>query len=252
MKRFWQVDSEIKVTYWSSEPHYQDGYELLQELTDDPRVSWYARSGNFKFDLLKLINPADPTTVMFTDDSVLIRPFSMDTDEFRWFLFDSNAACFSMRLSPSVTHCFATDEPSPPPEISLGSFDWTGRTGDWGYPMSVEGHIFRTNDLLPLIMSKNFTNPCILEAVLAADPIRKPLMYCCEQSSMINIPLNKVAWGWNNPHGDVSAEWLNNEFLSGKRIDMEPYVGYKNTACHVVLPVVLISPRPEPPRNDLS
>jgi hypothetical protein len=224
IKRNMGVDVSIMYSY--SSEWYMSGYERLI----GGGYNW-VRVIDFKLELLNLVK--DEFTLFFTDDSVVTRKFSLR--DMRYFANDFRAVCYSMRLSPTVRYCFAEDKESNVPEIDgNGRFSWKGLDGDWGYPMSVEGHVFRTKDILPLLRVLEYSNPCELEALLAVSPISKPYMYCGDKSSMINIPLNQVQTGWKNRCGDTGVEYLNKMFLDGYRIDLGPLLDYPNTACHVL------------------
>ena len=111
-------------------------------------------------------------------------------------------------------------------------FKWQGLQGDYGYPNSLDGHFFRTNEMLPLIRAISFTNPNSFESSLAFYPLNKPKMICFEESIVVNNPVNKVQTNNPNFHGDVSAEFLNDKFLEGYIIDLYDFKGFKNISCH--------------------
>ena len=112
-------------------------------------------------------------------------------------------------------------------------WQWRGAPGDWAYPMSLDGHIFRTEDVLPLIQAERFDNPNLLETRLAKHPIDKPLMTCLDEHVVVNIPLNRVQNVYHNRCGDDwTAERLNELFLAGKAIDTRHFDGMQNRSAH--------------------
>jgi hypothetical protein len=44
----------------------------------------------------------------------------------------------------------------------------------------------------------------------------------------------------NNVHGKITAEYLNEQFLFGKIIDLTPFEGFENISCHQELPINFI------------
>ena len=60
---------------------------------------------------------------------------------------------------------------TPPPATT---WHWMGMEGDWGYPMSLDGHIFRTAEIAPLLEHLDYRNPNVLEAALARRPLTLP------------------------------------------------------------------------------
>jgi len=59
-----------------------------------------------------------------------------------------------------------------------------------------------------------------------------PLIICYDKSKIINNPINRVQFASINRCGNISADYLNDKFLEGYRIDIEPFVGLDNTAVH--------------------
>jgi hypothetical protein len=76
---------------------------------------------------------------------------------------------------------------------------------------------------------------------MASNPLPLPKMICYDKSIIMNLPLNRVQDFNNNIHGDISEDYLNEQFLDGKRIDLEPIIGLENVSCHQEIPINLIS-----------
>jgi hypothetical protein len=111
-------------------------------------------------------------------------------------------------------------------------FTWVGADGDYGYPMSLDGHIFRTEDIALYLKDGDYSNPNLLESIMAGSPIKRQKMICYNQSVIMNNPLNKVQTLNNNIHGNITAEVLNNKWLNGERIKLDTFVGFNNISCH--------------------
>jgi hypothetical protein len=63
-------------------------------------------------------------------------------------------------------------------------------------------------------------------------------MYCYKTSKLLNIPANKVQTEIPNRVGSIiTAEDLNDNYLSGLVIDIEKYASYQNNAPHIELPI---------------
>jgi hypothetical protein len=163
-------------------------------------------------------------------------PFSLECEEFKEFESRDDVLCLSLRLHPKLPYCYVTDKEQKIPKIEDGVFDWTGANGDYGYPMSLDGHIFRTEDILPLLKIEKYANPNELEAWLSGYEFKffkkRPCMVCCEKSPVMNVPLNQVHEGWVNRHGRFPAKYLNDNFLKGFVISMDEIRGFKNKSCH--------------------
>jgi hypothetical protein len=140
-----------------------------------------------------------------------------------------------------MDYCYTLNRKQTPPKMQPGNiWNWRLSDADYGYPMSLDGHIFRTADILPLLETLDYHDPNSLEAALARHPINRPMMMCFDKSVIVNNPINRVQDTIKNRHGDISAEWLNEQFLAGKRIDLTPFIGIEPKACHMELPITMI------------
>jgi hypothetical protein len=124
-----------------------------------------------------------------------------------------------------------------PTFIKPGVWECKDILNDWHYRMSLDGHIFKTSDIYPLIHNLSYNDPNSLEAALDQNPIRKPLMACLPESVILNIPWNRVQEYNNNRHGGVGANFLNSQYLTGKRISLKSIIGIKNMAAHQEVPL---------------
>jgi hypothetical protein len=68
--------------------------------------------------------------------------------------------------------------------------------------------------------------------MMASRPLPKPYMIFYDKSPVMNIPANKVQTFNNNVFGDISAEFLNEKFLSNQKISMYNIQGIPNISCH--------------------
>ena len=120
------------------------------------------------------------------------------------------------------------------------SFKWLHESGDYGYPMSLDGHFFRTPEITALTKAIDFKNPNSYESMLSRYPFNRPRLICYEKSPIINNPINKVQIFNQNIHGNISAEYLNNKFLENYIIDLYDFEGFNNYSCHQEIDVNLI------------
>lgn len=225
MKKNW-INTNIKVLYTFSDSLYQKGYEQL--ITKYPNIS-FIKEKNFRSDLLGLVDTQDKWTVFLVDDIVFKNTFSFNNK------LPDDVLCLSLRLHPYLTYCYAANIPMKP--IGKTEWNWKGLSGDYGYPMSLDGHIFRTEDIYPLLKTLPYKNPNSLETILAVCPINRPKMMCLEKSIIINNPCNKVQTNNPNRFGNISAEFLNEKYLKGYVIDLDPFQGIEMESCHKELPI---------------
>ena len=93
------------------------------------------------------------------------------------------------------------------------SWDWSVHYMDFGYPLSVDGHIFRTKEISKLTKKVSFENPNTYEAALQMfSNFPKSKMWAYKESVLVNSPTNVVQEVYPNRKGEkhgVSAEELN-------------------------------------------
>ena len=90
--------------------------------------------------------------------------------------------------------------------------------GDWGYPFSVDGHIYNKKIVIELLKKYIFTNPNTLEAYIVGSVQRSRYFEegrCFLEPKMQTFPINIVQSVVNNVSQNVSVESLNQRYLSG-------------------------------------
>lgn len=217
------------IIYKATGYEFAEGYQQLKRTY--PQCHWVPQS-NFRLDVMNLL--CAETTAFLTDDDVFIDHYRHGTDEYNEFTRNGQVACLSLRLHPGVTYSYTKDIELTPPAFTPGKmrmFTWKGRQSYWGYPMSLDGHIFKTEDLKAVMSAIDFNSPNELEGMMAADPIDRPMMICFDKPKIINIPLNLV----NDTVKNRSMEWdvskINDMFLNGRRLQID--VPDNLNSCHV-------------------
>lgn len=163
----------------------------------------------------------DPLVAFVTDDCVFYRPVP---DTIGAWMKDREVLCFSLRLGANVDTCYPTGEHVsewPGPE-----WRWQGAPGDFGYPGSVDGHVFRRSDLREMLDGVYLDNPTALEVILndRCASLGRPLMCSGPVSSLVSVPVNRVSSQSGVRHGETypaDASYLNEMFQHGARIDLE-------------------------------
>lgn len=211
-----------------------DGFEGAYRSCIDRHASWvrFIRETAFRADVDRLI-PDEGIVCFFTDDDIL-HDVAKVVDMVHEFRAEQTLA-FSLRLGMNTTRCYPHDRDQNTPvflvERAPGhvvSWSWPGADGDFGYPLSLDGHAFRATDIRHLIGNRDFTNPNQLEDVLAhrapelADLL--PRMASYSHSVLTGIPVNRVNTTHPNRVSDqdsMSAATLNSRYLSGERIILD-------------------------------
>ena len=230
----------IKVIYLCTDDQYEKGYRKLFEMKYS-NVE-YIRESNFKQNVIETIDKNKKYTVFFVDDNIFKNPFDFFDEQMEIFNNDKEILCRSLRLHKNISICYPEGKrPINQPVFSdNNTFYWMGEQGDYGYPMSLDGHIFRTEQIYPYVVNLHYTNPNTMEGMWASRPMRQPKMICYDKSIIVNNPCNKVQTVNGNIHGNVNTIDLNNNFLEGKIISMKNIDGIENISCHQEIEIIYI------------
>ena len=212
-------DSMTSLVTWTNERHALS-YEIADQEGACPNM-WRDTVWGFEKFVRSFVAKHE-RVVFHTDDDVFFRRAS---------IFD---VCYSVppnewppssfRLGKNTTHCHPLDCEQEPP----AHFPWRWREaqGDFGYPLCLNGTVYRSADLLPLLDGWHFANPTELEAGLAYQAelfqpewMTAPLHSCC-----VSLPHNRVSSSsgcrtGSNP--DWQPDRLCEMFLYGWRIDLD-------------------------------
>lgn len=225
----------INVLYKTSNEDFKKAYELLKTKFSD--INWVEEI-NFKEQTINLLNSNFEHTCFFTDDDIIYN--SACENDIIQALKNEDIFCFSLRLGKNVNFCYTMNcddilIPKGEDERFVW-WDWTKHYADFGYPLSVDGHIFRTKEIKKLVKAVSFSNPNTLEANLQVfDNFPKELMVSYLQNSLVNSPNNIVQTTYPNKKGErfaLSTKELNDIYLDNKIIDYE-IIDFSNIkGCH--------------------
>lgn len=171
-----------------------------------------------------------------TDDAVFTR--KIDENKIKNVLAaNPGITSFSLRMGLHLDYCYplSSSQRVPDGQIFDGVFVWdfTKAEHDWGYPLSVDGHVFRSNDALQMLHAIPFKSPNTLEAnlqVLKGQIL--PVMCCFLKSCYMNVPINVVQGEYQNRCGTVSAEEMHKKYETGHRFDTKSSLNFLNASVH--------------------
>lgn len=232
-------ETQINVLYDFTDTEFYESYEILKEQCDE-NIKFITDNefGSFKQTVLNTLDPKKDLTMFLCDDIVFTNDWSVSDKEIQILEKNNSIIATSLRLWEGIDFCYAARLSSPAPKLENGIWNWTTSVGDWGYPMSVDGNIYKTEFILSKINEVAFKTPNELEAVLAITADRSKPNYCCyvTEPKLFNIPANIVQTTFQNKHGNIkTANQLNYLFLNGKRLDDNFYYGKKFNTVHVEL-----------------
>ena len=227
----WQEEAKVSVIWTYQDAKYLAGYNrLFHEHSDISFIS--QKDKDFKQVVTGSIDQFLPYTVQFVDDIIFINPFTLNCSEFEAFSKEEETTCLSLRMHPKIIYCYMLDIWTTPPKMDSGKWAWKNLPGDWGYPHSADGHIFRSKDTQACFFDSQYSNPNELEDRMLKTITYRPYARCFEKAKIINIPSNSVGKNIYNRRGDISAEFLNDQYLNGRKINIEAFSGRNFNGVH--------------------
>jgi len=238
--RYAPYEGPIHVIYKASSEPYAQAYRSLGA---NSRTRLIPESDNFRSDTLEAIDPDVEYTVFHTDDDVFFRAPPAEP------VLPEGFAGFSLRLGNNTTYCYPLNRAQRVPETldvePFIAWDWTRADGDFSYPLSLDGHVLRTDLVLRILERCRFSNPNELERELNFRRHLLPLlMLGFRDSCVVSIPMNIVSETHRNRSGQIAeytVDALNARYLSGERIDLERMDFSRVRAAHEEIPVVFAS-----------
>ena len=148
--------TSVCVLYTTTSERHREAYAMLAEMYRT--VEWVDES-SFRADLIRIVGtePLEHLTVFHTDDDVFFRAFSPP-------VLRDDEVCFSLRLGVNIVYCYPLDIPERAKGASLdGSrlrWSWRGQgPGSFAYPLSLNGHVFRTTDVAAMARRGHVRKP---------------------------------------------------------------------------------------------
>lgn len=227
---------DLTVIYLASSEKFKSGYELI--IPAFPNVKFIEQGEDFKVDVLQLLTDST-LTCFFTDDDIIYKPITGE-DIIKSMAEDDDLFCFSLRMGQNVKFCYTLNVDNVLHNYEdhgrMIKWDWTVHYCDFGYPLSVDGHVFRTKEIAKMIRKVAFKNPNELEINLQIfDNFPKAKMASYKESTLVNTPnniVNDVVPNRNAQTFGISAHELNKRLLAGEFIDLEQMDFSKVIGCH--------------------
>ena len=226
---------------------YDDDHQAgLNELRDLFPSIVFIKETDFKKHVTDFLSSGSDLCAFLTDDIVF--KDDVDISQISGIMTNNeNVLTFSLRLGLHIRDCYAlsSEQPVPmgnvyPPNLFV--WDWRNAKMDWGYPLSVDGHVFRRKQALAWFATLEYSHPNSFEEVMQVRrqlPDIPLLAVSFVTSRLVNLPINRVQDTHTNRCGDISSDTLLAVWNEGKKIDISKFHQLLNTGVHQELEITL-------------
>jgi hypothetical protein len=235
---------DITVLYTATTSDFEDGYKIAQGyFPAAERVNW-VKQDDFQKDTLRIVENSQEYICFFTDDDIMYRSVETSVESIT-NLFEKQPKIFTLSLrlgGNTYVQNIWTGQPCQLPEKTAVIneyviWKWGDMSpwGNFGYPFSVDGHIFRSADVLKIISQYEFETPNALEGRgMAFLEDMQHLMASYTHSCLVNTPLNIVGSSENcsGVHYGLSLDEFNTKYLNREVPDFEAMDFSDITASH--------------------
>lgn len=235
---FEQIDMPIFifVIYKASNIRYYEAYKWLIKRYGTCVTFIKQEENNFKELLIQSLSFIMTDKMIFlVDDNVIINPIIISCV----LEHDASQYVLSLRLGKCLNKCYTMQKPQSVPSLikynnDLFLWHWNIGEHDWRYPLSVDGHIFNTQEIKDIIKSIEFKAPNSLEGAMQI--YNKQFLnrngLCFEFPKLVNIPINKVQTENNNICGSVHQDYLLDKWEQSYEIDTTNIYGMRPESAH--------------------
>jgi len=191
---------------------------------------------SFKSCLVHTVSGFSSGKVFFLVDDIL---FTEMVDYQFLSSLDLAETIFSLRMGEHLTYSYVLASKQPLPkslEFKKDYLTWKWREGlfDWGYPLSVDGHIFSIPEVLLWSIHLKYSSPSSFEGSLQR--LRSIYLFkrgmSFRKSRLVNIPANRVQSEVDNFHGLVHQDDLLQKWNDQLAINHSKFIGWNNYSVH--------------------
>lgn len=216
------IPYKATILYTYSDDFYKKGYDIILDLYKNKFN--FVKESNFKQDVLRSLNKNNKYFTSLGDDTLIIGKIEL-TKEFEIFNRDVSILAINYRMGPNIEVVFEGDPTQNLPNFTSEMvWNWQVAKKNWHTSMAMMGQFYRMSDMIDYLPTLGFNNPTSLEGCMNGKPFNnKPFMVCFEESKIIELVVNRVQTvSLTNRFGNITTGFLNEVWLAGKRIKIEP------------------------------
>jgi hypothetical protein len=230
-------DCEIVVIYkCSSEAHKHAYMEVVDIFGERVRFIEQDKYAGFKDCMEQTLLSLSKGKLFFLVDDIV---FTEVVDYHFLASLNLSDTVFSLRMGEHLDYSYVVNSGQPLPRglaVEDGYLRWKWQEGklDWGYPLSVDGHIFSSAEVLLWVKFFEFSSPSSFENAIQKlkDVYSGKMGMSFRKSRIVNIPANKVQHEVDNLHGKIHQDDLLQQWCEGKAIDHARFRGWVNHSVH--------------------
>lgn len=236
----------LHVLYRASSERFEAAYLKVVGLFAGRPVD-FQREASFRDDLIGCLEKLKSEKLFFLVDDIVFVD-AVDVHDFAQF--DTEQFVPSLRLGTNLRRCYTARCVQRLPRFLDGVIEgddkacWRWRDGewDWGYALSVDGHLFSTLEISVIAKVVEFSAPNSFESALQSfhSCFKDRYGVCYTRAKVVNIPCNKVQRENANAAGDVDPDLLLDQWERGLQIDYRRLYGIVNESAHQEIPLVLV------------
>tara|TARA_Y100000296_G_scaffold57589_1_gene66109 strand:- start:1898 stop:2704 length:807 start_codon:yes stop_codon:yes gene_type:complete len=232
-------ESNENIVIHNNSEEFEQAHSTVQQ--EHPEVEFIKQGSSLFFDIYSAILRSNNLHIcFFTDDDICFGKIEV-AHAIDNILPNASVACISLRLGLNIC------KRSHNGQIGADALKNYNTSGDfilwpktcynygsyWSYSLSVDGHIFRKNDILTMVDELQFLDeqytwkqtPNAFESELQRFWTISPnVMAAPSHSKVVNSPNNRVQNHMLNAAGetyDVDQHWLLEKYVDGQRIKLE-------------------------------
>lgn len=189
-------ERNITILFKSTSTEINNQYSHLINENIIENITWIEEN-KIKDDILKILNESNSDYTCFLTDSDIIYKSFIINDIINALKEDDSILTFSLRLGLNISHCHNLNCNNVIIPLEQNDkylkWDWSKHYGDFGYPFSMNGHIFRTKEILKLIKNIRFNDIYTLEeSIQIYDNYPKEKMISFLNSVLVSCILNQT------------------------------------------------------------
>lgn len=192
LRKNFPEDSKFYV-FFSCHESLNEGYEWLKKSNSSVNIEWILHK-NLKEEIVDVLkNKIKSQEVLFLTDTDVVFKI-LDFKTIQECLLQEDVLCHSLKLGKNTTFCSRMGVENVIKTEDFDNYikwDWTKHYLDFGYPFSLNAHVFNLKDITKLIQKTNFKNHIELEDGLQMfEHFPKQSMTAFKESNSVVVPNN--------------------------------------------------------------